>query len=323
MSPLSEFNNSAVRIRDRILKGQVRRVYDEIGDRWTCLILLSMFSGVNSFEGWLTVHGVSPGILSNRLKNLVSAGLLTRRQATDDARRVEYRLTTKGEDLYLWALAVWQWESKWIFRDSPHPSPLFHKDHGPVRDVAFVCEKCGSTVNFYNVANERGPGYGALQPSAGGRARKTRSAAAEDSQQGYQFGRSMDIIGDRWNFLIISASYFGVTRFDDYQRQLRIATNTLANRLTVLTKSGMLAKNRYREAPARYEYILTQKTLDFYQIPLMLALWGDRWLPVKEGDIYIRTHASCGHRLQIKPLCSDCETEIKPGEFRVGRGEEL
>jgi DNA-binding HxlR family transcriptional regulator len=132
----------------------------------------------------------------------------------------------------------------------------------------------------------------------------------------------MDIIGDRWNFLIISASYFGVTRFDEYQSQLRIATNTLANRLTLLTKSGMLAKNRYREAPARYEYILTQKTLDFYQIPLMLALWGDRWLPVEEGDIYIRTHINCGNRLQIKPVCGDCEAEIKPGGFRVGGDDE-
>ena len=223
---MSESHASSAKIRDRILKGQVRRVYDEIGDRWTCLILLSLFSGINSFEGWLSVHGVSPGILSNRLKNLVDSGLLTRKQSSDDARRVEYRLTPKGEDLHLWALAVWQWESKWIFRDSPHPSPLFHKDHGPVSDVKFLCQKCESAVNLYNVVIDRGPGYNALQPSAGGRARKTRSAAADDGQQRYQFGRSMDIIGDRWNYLIISASYFGVTRFDEYQSKLHIATNT-------------------------------------------------------------------------------------------------
>ena len=314
---MSEPSTTSPRIRDRILKSQVRRVYDEIGDRWTCLILLSLFSGIDSFEGWLSIHGISPGILSNRLKNLLHIGLLTRKNSEDDARRVEYRLSEKGEELYLWALAVWQWESKWVFRDSPHPSPLIHREHGPISDVEFLCGSCHSPVNFYNIGIDRGPAYDLLSLPNGNNVRQTRKTIAESGQSSYPFGRSMDIIGDRWNFLIISASYFGVTRFDEFQHQLNIATNTLANRLLGLTQSGMLARNQYRENPARYEYILTQKTLDFYQIPLMLALWGDRWLPVAEGDIFVRTHLNCGERLMIKPVCSDCKEEIKAGEFQI------
>ena len=41
-------------------------------------------------------------------------------------------------------------------------------------------------------------------------------------------GRAMDILGERWTFLILRESFYGVRRFSDMQRNLGIARNILS-----------------------------------------------------------------------------------------------
>ena len=37
-------------------------------------------------------------------------------------------------------------------------------------------------------------------------------------------GRAMDILGERWTFLILREAFYGVRRFSEMQRSLGIAT---------------------------------------------------------------------------------------------------
>ena len=68
----------------------------------------------------------------------------------------------------------------------------------------------------------------------------------------------MDILGERWTFLILRESFYGVRRFSDMQRNLGIARNILSARLQTLVGAGILERRRYQEEPERYEYRLTE-----------------------------------------------------------------
>ena len=69
-------------------------------------------------------------------------------------------------------------------------------------------------------------------------------------------GRAMEILGERWTFLILRESFYGVRRFSDIQRNLGIARNILSTRLQTLVGAGILVRVLYQEEPERYEYRL-------------------------------------------------------------------
>ena len=72
-------------------------------------------------------------------------------------------------------------------------------------------------------------------------------------------GQAMDILGERWTFLILRESFYGVRRFSDMQRNLGIARNILSARLQTLVGAGILETRRYQEEPERFEYRLTAR----------------------------------------------------------------
>ena len=42
--------------------------------------------------------------------------------------------------------------------------------------------------------------------------------------------RALDVLGDRWTFLVLREAFFGVRRFGYFQRNLGIGRNVLSNR---------------------------------------------------------------------------------------------
>src|SRR5436190_13047654 len=91
-------------------------------------------------------------------------------------------------------------------------------------------------------------------------------------------GRAMDILGERWTFLILRESFYGVRRFSDMQRNLGIARNILSTRLQTLVASGILERVLYQAEPARYEYRLSTAGRDLYPAIVTVMRWGDRHL---------------------------------------------
>jgi len=59
----------------------------------------------------------------------------------------------------------------------------------------------------------------------------------------------MEILGERWTFLILHEAFHGVRRFSEMQRNLGIARNILSARLQLLVRTGILDKRRYQEEP--------------------------------------------------------------------------
>jgi len=86
------------------------RGLDVVGERWTLLIVRELLYGPRRFtdleEG---LPGIPPSLLSARLKELQSAGLVTREILPPPAGSTVYRLTDAGKKLEdtLYALARW------------------------------------------------------------------------------------------------------------------------------------------------------------------------------------------------------------------------
>ncbi len=81
------------------------------GDRWSLLIIRDlMVRGFRTFKEFQqSGEGIATNILTDRLRRLEAAGLLTRESASAKRRKVNYRLTEKGIDLapVLLELLIW------------------------------------------------------------------------------------------------------------------------------------------------------------------------------------------------------------------------
>src|SRR3954464_3273268 len=105
--------------------------------------------------------------------------------------------------------------------------------------------------------------------------------------------RAADVFGDAWTLLILRDCIHGVTRFDDFQKSLQIARNTLSDRLSGLVNTGVLTKRFYQDNPPRYEYLLTEMGHDLFPVVSAMLAWGTSGLAMAAGLLYgsITRHA--------------------------------
>jgi DNA-binding HxlR family transcriptional regulator len=69
-----------------------------LGDRWTLVILRDLADGPMRFSELETSsEGISPRTLADRLRQMESAGLISRESFREIPPRVQYSLTPKGE----------------------------------------------------------------------------------------------------------------------------------------------------------------------------------------------------------------------------------
>ena len=94
---------------------------DIVGDHWSLLIIRDlMFEGRHEYKDMLaSKEGISSNILTNRLKKLVQAGIITSAPHRASKRRKLYYLTDKGKDLVQVMLAISRWSDQhlddWVF----------------------------------------------------------------------------------------------------------------------------------------------------------------------------------------------------------------
>ena len=105
----------------------------------------------------------------------------------------------------------------------------------------------------------------------------------------------MDILGERWTFLILRESFYGVRRFSDMQRNLGIARNILSARLQTLVGAGILERRHYQQEPERFEYRLTEQGRDLYPAIIAIMRWGDEHLS-GDGPPWSCTTAAASRR---------------------------
>lgn len=83
--------------------------------RWTLVLLRELVAGSTRFnELRRGVPRMSPALLSKRLKDLETAGIVARARVTGEPDVFEYRLTEAGRDLRPVIEAVGDWGQRWI-----------------------------------------------------------------------------------------------------------------------------------------------------------------------------------------------------------------
>lgn len=99
----------------------------------------------------------------------------------------------------------------------------------------------------------------------------------EDLSQMCSLPAALEAMGERWSFLILRGLFNGLHHFEEFQSELGIARNILANRLARLVDHGILARSPCAQDRRKVEYQLTDK--GYALLPTMVALrqWGERW----------------------------------------------
>ncbi|MGR7003413.1 winged helix-turn-helix transcriptional regulator [Yinghuangia aomiensis] len=123
--------------------------------------------------------------------------------------------------------------------------------------------------------------------------------------------RAVDLLGDWWTPLVLREAVFGSRRFEEFQRNLGIGRNVLAQRLNRLVDEGLMDRVPYQDRPLRHEYVLTAKGRDFFPVLAAIIAWGDTWLADDEGAPVVLRHRPCGHETHAQVVCAECGDALR------------
>lgn len=132
--------------------------------------------------------------------------------------------------------------------------------------------------------------------------------------------RSLEVVGERWTLLILRDALRGVERFEDFQRSLGIASNTLTNRLKLLCGEAVLERMPDPRRPGRPKYVLTPKGRELAPALIVLLKWGDRHYPAPGGPPRLTRHAGCGGTVGADLRCAGCGHRVQFGEIELVPG---
>lgn len=88
---------------------------------------------------------------------------------------------------------------------------------------------------------------------------------------------AVELIGEKWAFLILRGALNGLQHFEEFQAGLGIARNILSDRLAKMVAGGILERAPDPADGRRVIYSLTAKGEDLLPVVLALRQWGEKW----------------------------------------------
>jgi DNA-binding HxlR family transcriptional regulator len=88
---------------------------------------------------------------------------------------------------------------------------------------------------------------------------------------------AVELIGEKWAFLILRGALNGLQHFEEFQAGLGIARNILSDRLAKMVAGGILERAADPADGRRVIYSLTAKGEDLLPVVLALRQWGEKW----------------------------------------------
>ncbi len=124
----------------------IARSLEHVGEWWSILILREAFNGRTRFDEFRDALGVAPNMLTRRLKALVTAGLLERRQYCKRPPRDEYVLTERGRDFRPVMLSLMNWGNRHFAPEGPLVQ-IVNTETGQVADPVLVDRATGLPID--------------------------------------------------------------------------------------------------------------------------------------------------------------------------------
>jgi DNA-binding HxlR family transcriptional regulator len=88
---------------------------------------------------------------------------------------------------------------------------------------------------------------------------------------------AVELIGEKWAFLILRGALNGLEHFEQFQAALGIARNILSNRLAKLVSGGILERKSDPVDRRKVVYSLSPKGEALLPVVLALRQWGEDW----------------------------------------------
>ena len=143
---------------------------------------------------------------------------------------------------------------------------------------------------------------------------------------------AVELIGEKWAFLILRGALNGLRHFEEFQAGLGIARNILSDRLAKLVTGGILERTPDPSDRRKVIYALTEKGEALLPVVLALRQWGEDWgngpAPVVLADRLnqrpirrICVQAEDGRELQLSDLTWLSREDSARSEASVGDSE--
>ncbi len=162
------------------------------GDRWSILIIRDVMNGVRRFDDLVERLGISRATLSDRLRRLVSSGILVTAEY-DSGRgrtRTEYRLSASGRELRTVLIALREWGDRHVLGAGNEPLRLVDRETGHGVHLQLVDDETGNVVEPRRLAHVPGPAFGSIvetspeQPDEPDQADRSHQSAQSDPTSG-------------------------------------------------------------------------------------------------------------------------------------------
>lgn len=88
---------------------------------------------------------------------------------------------------------------------------------------------------------------------------------------------AVELIGERWAFLILRGAFNDLHHFEEFQAGLGIARNILSDRLAKLVAGEILQRSPDPNDGRRVIYALTDKGKALLPVVVALRQWGEQW----------------------------------------------
>jgi DNA-binding HxlR family transcriptional regulator len=88
---------------------------------------------------------------------------------------------------------------------------------------------------------------------------------------------AVELIGEKWAFLILRGAFNGLEHFEEFQAGLGIARNILSDRLAKLVAGGILERSPDPSDRRKVIYSLTEKGEALLPVVLAIRQWGEDW----------------------------------------------
>jgi len=88
---------------------------------------------------------------------------------------------------------------------------------------------------------------------------------------------AVELIGEKWAFLILRGALNGLRHFEEFQAGLDIARNILSDRLAKMVAGGILQRDLDPTDKRKVIYTLTAKGEGLLPVVLALRQWGEEW----------------------------------------------
>ena len=132
-----------------------------IGDRWTMLIIRNAFMGTRRFDAFQSQLDVTRHLLTDRLNSLVEDDIINKVPYQTQPTRYEYRLTSKGLELFPVLMALMKWGDKWTVDEQGVPFEYVDRATGQRIEPVLIDGNSGESLEVHKVAMRSGPGVDA------------------------------------------------------------------------------------------------------------------------------------------------------------------